>query len=232
MESIEIKDVPDFISRVSQQDLITGDSIFRGQSTKGNLLPGVARRNPRKDSTAEEISTLQQFRKHGLTKFPGFIDLDNEWDLLVLAQHYGLKTRLLDWSHNALAALWFACSSRGDSDGFVYMLDAHTLMLKSMDSSPFSQKHTRVITPNLSNDRIIAQSGCFTVHKYSEKSAGFVPLEKNSSISRHLTEYVIPGKKKKDFLMALERCGVSSKSIYPDINGLCQFLNWRAEGSY
>lgn len=232
MKSIEIKDVPDFIDRVSLQDLITGDSIFRGQSRKGNLLPGVARNNPKKDSTADEISTLDQFRKHGLTKFPGYIDVDNEWDLLVLAQHYGLKTRLLDWTHNALAALWFACSSRGEDDAYVYMLDAHTLMLKSLEGSPFKQAKTRVINPSLSNDRIIAQSGCFTLHMFSSTTASFVPLEKNKVIKKHLTEYVVKGKKKADFLMTLERCGVSAKSIYPDINGLCQFLNWRAEGSY
>jgi len=37
--------------------------------------------------------------------------LVDEWEWLVWAQHYGMKTRLLDWTSNPLTALWFACSN-------------------------------------------------------------------------------------------------------------------------
>jgi hypothetical protein len=232
MKSIPIKNVPEFLERVSIYDLVGGTLLFRGQSKRGNLLPGIARKDPAKNTTAVEKSMLEDLRKHGLTMIPSYVDIENDWDMLVLAQHFGMKTRLLDWTSNALAAIWFACSSRGTDDCYVYTLDADSLMLASLKGSPFSQKKTKVIHPNLSNDRIIAQSGCFTAHRFSEKSGKFVPLENNPEVKKHLTEYVIAGKDKVDFLMTLERCGVSSKSVYPDINGLCQFLNWRAVGTY
>ena len=48
-------------------------------------------------------------------------DLPTEdWECLALAQHYGLPTRLVDWTKNPLVALFFAAESNPDEDGAVY----------------------------------------------------------------------------------------------------------------
>src|SRR6202451_1730311 len=44
------------------------------------------------------------------------------------AQHYGMPTRLLDWSTNPLAALFFACDGAEKQDGYVYAMDARKVI--------------------------------------------------------------------------------------------------------
>ena len=49
-------------------------------------------------------------------------DTNNYIRWLELAQHYGVPTRLLDWTENALIALYFACESNKNCDAVVWML--------------------------------------------------------------------------------------------------------------
>jgi len=101
--------------------------------------------------------------------------LVDEWEWLVWAQHYGMKTRLLDWTSNPLTALWFACSNvyKLKSDSFVYVLIAtEKMILNKLDEpSPFEISNTKVYKPSLNNERIIAQNGWFTSHKIFNKKS-------------------------------------------------------------
>ena len=94
---------------------------FRGESTDDKpLCPKIASH----ESYAENY-LLQSFRRQagGLVNVPGRQQRDL-W--LFLSQHYGVPTRLLDWTEGALLALYFAIN-RNNKKPRVYMLNPHKI---------------------------------------------------------------------------------------------------------
>ena len=198
----------DFIAWTLENQSKSKVMLFRGQPVKGNLLPSIARQNPKYDSTQLERTMLDQFRLMGASLL---LNVEKtQFELLIVAQHFGLKTRLLDWTSNPLVALYFACSDEEGGDAFVYSLSAETMTQDVFEKDPFGLPRTRIFQPPMNNPRIIAQQGWFTIHRYSDKSDGFVPLERNKDTKDYLDEVRIAGSAKTDLLKALAGHGISS----------------------
>ena len=57
-------------------------------------------------------------------------DKSNDYELLSIAQHTGLPTRLLDWTHNPMVALFFSCIENLEKDGAVFIFPPENYILK------------------------------------------------------------------------------------------------------
>jgi hypothetical protein len=212
---------------------------FRGHaSTDWELCPSALRYSS-ESLRVRAIDSMRDFRRlqeYRLPKSPAPTELF-KW--LQLAQHYGLPTRLLDWTQSPTVALYFACQNR-ESDGVVYAMKPRDLNRLSIPKSGLDvvdpdehgeilarylkldgKESTRglktiAVQPTWNSDRIILQQGMFTLH------GSRFSLDKKQAPS--LIGIPILKQHKKALSHQLERIGVAEMFIFPEPEHVCNHL--------
>jgi hypothetical protein len=154
-------------------------------------------------------------------------------------QHYGVPTRLLDWSESALVGLYFAVQSTPSKDqGCVWVLNPRAVnqfLSKVGNFIPiYSDKSVEPYLPALwdersdlipeepvsidppyNSPRLAAQRGKFTVHGIST-----IALDKYSEIINYLLRIDIKPNAKERLRRQLLTAGIAESVLFPGLTGL------------
>jgi hypothetical protein len=195
--------------------------IFRGQADSSwPLIPKAGRPEFR---NGNDLGRFNAWRRCAFAHGPL---PENDWECLAIAQHYGLATRLLDWSCNPLVAAFFAVNERHECDGVIYcflpslFIDCKTLAIE--------EQLERVVAylPRAIDQRVSRQSGVFTVHNDAIGDIEIKELEPPLS-GTNLVRIEIPSQHKLPVLVMLDDYGVNSHGVFPDLDGLSRYINWQ-----
>jgi FRG domain len=198
--------------------------LFRGQAENKPLLPRLFRRNSVAEVKKCESKMLSEFKNESPYLFPS--RPDNDWDWLSLGQHYGLATRMLDWTANPLTALFFAVEQFGARTPTVYIYPTQKKQIVSEEQkrdtkcSPFNRERTVIIQPVRHSLRIAMQAGWHTVHRIFEREH-FVPLQDMKFHDGRITVVHVSPQKAKRIRDELALMGIRHATVYGDLQAVC-----------
>lgn len=239
----EVRTIDELLQFVSSLYKTHGLKLwYRGEENADlTLIPSI-QRSQKRLKTERSITNDFYIRAKQIMKNPP--DKHNYASWVSLMQHYGLPTRMLDWSQSPLIAVFFATETYKDTpdmdacvwvlapvrlnarEGFgdcIYPIDADTtqeLLLpafKHNHHNPHLEDRILACSSTESNLRMYAQQSNFTVHNSLRKLQDICDDDM-------LYKIIIPSFRKRYFIESLRVFGITEGSVYPDLDHISNDL--------
>lgn len=208
--------------------------IFRGQIKDWDLIPKCYRDSEIDPNIQEKSEFQQRYNFHrALYDFNNFCSRAESQNLdfptsisdrLSIAQHFGVKTPLLDWSKNIFTAIFFAIRDIYSDETFQETFEVYLYHIKDerflKQNLPPEQELARFFSstylkPFAIDRRIERQKGVFTFHPYPGLEDGYIPVD------TYVFDYEIVNK----LIKLMKGFGYTEDYFFPDYAGIADIVN-------
>ncbi len=226
--------------------------LYRGMSdVKFDLKTSLMRICGKKAPFLED-HLLDNFKKYVSIEDPTI--KESIWKAMIVGQHHGLPTRLLDWTHSSLVALHFA-TTEGNMDSLdkkntvVWRIDARELnkLLPQNYQDQLNKKSTFVFSvdhlmdtvssiskydEDMSNKSMVVVEPPSIDQRIANQYSFFTVVPKGiTNIEKFLTDntkntvkYVIDKSLNWQIRDILDQLNMNERMIYPGIDGIARWL--------
>lgn len=258
IKEFEVSNIAEYIQVVNEIRCL-GYNFYRGQDSfvEHKMLPSLLREDIKTKRRIYSNNCDNSFMNSFKSRAVACINFtpQNDWEWMSTAQHYGLPTRMLDWSQSALSALFFAV----ENEEFEYNDENDTSIIWCLNPIELNEKTRFVedytVIPNIIEQNEVLQQKLqekfgigkslaeiiYPIALICPASNGRInaqkgtftlfplnakPLEEMEDMDDVLVKIKLARDSKKEIKKQLFEIGITYSNIYPDLDYVCKDIKY------